>query len=290
MDKKRKLKPQVKIVLIVLAVFLGFILLENILGGISSLIKNAKSKIEYNEKYEVNQDDPIYQKEQQMQTFVNEIMVKLSEGKYEEVYQKVDPDYIEALNLDTVEKFKNNIDKYLGKIPQDTKLMEYNKNGDKYICQFSVTRDEEIELIQIILKPRVNNDFYIIIDKIENIEKYNNQFKFTNSQFEYDVKYRYVRGNEEVLVMAAQNKTSNNLVGSLLETTLVKSSHDECELKNTEELEKVEFPAGETVVFSLVFHNEKFKAYPNDSIKLKVNFDNGTNIDRTINMISADDY
>ena len=290
MDKKRKLKPQVKIVLIVLAVFLVFILLENILGGISSLIKNAKSKIEYNEKYEVNQDDPIYQKEQQMQTFVNEIMVKLSEGKYEEVYQKADPDYIEALNLDTVEKFKNNIEKYLGKIPQDTKLMEYNKNGDKYICQFSVTRDEEIELIQIILKPRVNDDFYIIIDKIENIEKYNNQFKFTNSQFEYDVKYRYTRGNEEVLVMVAKNKTSNNLVGSMLGTTLVKLSHNECEIKNTEELERVEFPAGETVTFSLVFHNEKFKAYPNDSIKLKVNFDNGTNIDRTINMISADDY
>ena len=290
MNKKRKLKPQVKVILIALAIFLAFILLENIISGLGFLIKNAKSRIEYDEKYEVNQENPEYQKEQQMQDFVNEVMLKLSEGKYEEVYQMTDPDYIEVLNLNSVEKYKAVVDGYLGTIPENVKLMECNKNGDRYVCEFSMEKGEEIEFSQILLRPRVNDTYYIIIDKLNNIEKYNQQFRFSNSQFEFDVKYKVRKDKEEVLVIEAQNKTSNNLVGSLIETTLVKSSSDECNVKNIEELENIEFPAGETIRFSLVFKDDKFISYPDEALKLKVNFDNGTDIDRRINMVPVDDY
>ena len=106
MSNRRKLKPQVKVVLITLAVILGFIILENLIGAISSLIKNAKVQSEYNKKEEILQQTPEYKKGEEINEFVNEIVGYLSAGNYEEVYNQTDPDYLNALNIDSPEKLK----------------------------------------------------------------------------------------------------------------------------------------------------------------------------------------
>lgn len=290
MSNRRKLKPQVKIILIVLGVILAFIILENLIGAIGYFIKNTKTQIEYNKKEEAQQQTQKYKTGEKITDFVNEIIVYLTEEKYDLVYNLTEPAYLEALNIDSKEKLKDIIINHFGGIPKNATMVNYSKIDGRYVCEISIEKEDAIERVNIIATPNGVDNYYIIIDDVKSIEEYDKKYKFINSQFEFDVKYIVKKADEEILVIEAQNKTSKNLVGSVVATALEKSNHAECLPKNTDELQKIEFPAGTPVKFSLVFPNDKYAAYPDESLKLKVQFDNGTNIDRVINMVPVEDY
>lgn len=290
MNNRRKLKPQVKVALIILGVFFGFIILENLIGGVGHLIKSAKNQIEYNKNEEIYEQTPEYQKGEKISEFVTEILTCITNGNFEEVYRLTDPDYIEALDIDSVDKLKTIVENHFGAIPKNISLMDYYKNNGRYICEVSIEKDDGIENVDVLVTDRGGDNYYIIIDNVKSIEKYDKQFRFNDSEFEFDIKYKVKRPAEEILILEAHNKTSNNLVGSLTSTVLVKSSRAECTLKDSEALEKVEFPAGETVKIMLVFPNGKYEAYPDEALRLKVDFDNSTKIHKTINMVPKDAY
>ena len=290
MNNRRKLKPQVKAILIVLGVILACIILENLIGGIGSFIKNTKSQIEYEKKEEAQQETQKYKKGEKITEFVNEIIGYLTEEKYDLVYKLTDPDYLTALNIDSEEKLKNIIISHFDGIPKNAKMVNYSKVNGRYVCEISIEKEDSIERVEILVTPNGVDNYYIIIDDVRSIEEYDKKYKFTNSEYEFDIKYIVKTADEEILVIKAQNKTSKNLVGSLVSTALEKSNHAECLPKNIEEIQKIEFPAGAAVQFSLVFPNDKHSAYPDESLNLNVQFDNGKNIDRIINMVPIEDY
>lgn len=290
MNNRRKLKPQVKAILIVLGVILACIILENLIGGIGSFIKNTKSQIEYEKKEEAQQETQKYKKGEKITEFVNEIIGYLTEEKYDLVYKLTDPDYLTALNIDSEEKLKNIIISHFDGIPKNAKMVNYSKVNGRYVCEISIEKEDSIERVEILVAPNGVDNYYIIIDDVRSIEEYDKKYKFTNSEYEFDIKYIVKTADEEILVIKAQNKTSKNLVGSLVSTVLEKSNHAECLPKNIEEIQKIEFPAGALVQFSLVFPNDKYSAYPDESLNLNVQFDNGKNINRIINMVPIEDY
>ena len=290
MNNRRKLKPQVKVLLIVLGVFLGLVILENLIGGISSFVKNTKTQIEYNKKEEAQQQTQKHKTGEKLTDFVNEIIVYLSEEKYDLVYNKTDPDYIEALNIDSVEKMKAIIVEHFNGIPKNAEVVNYSKIDGRYVCEVSIEKEDSIERVELIVTPNGAGNYYIIIDDVRSIEKYNKKYKFINSEFEFDVKYIVQKADEEILVAEAKNKTSKNLIGSVAATSLEKTNHVECMPNNVEELQQIEFPSNTPVKFLLTFQNDKYAAYPDESLNLKVQFDNGTKIDRTINMVPVEDY
>ena len=149
MNNRRKLKPQVKVLLIVLGVFLGLVILENLIGGISSFVKNTKTQIEYNKKEEAQQQTQKYKTGEKLTDFVNEIIVYLSEEKYDLVYNKTDPDYIEALNIDSVEKMKAIIVEHFNGIPKNAEVVNYSKIDGRYVCEVSIEKEDSIERVEL---------------------------------------------------------------------------------------------------------------------------------------------
>lgn len=290
MSNKRKLKPQVKVVLIILGVIVGLIIIENVIGGISTLIKNAKAQIEYNKKQELYEQTPAYEEEQKISEFLNQMVTYLSNKNYEELFKLVDPEYKESLNITTVDEFKVIVEDYIGKDVLNVKLMDYYLYNDRYVCEVSVEQEGITDVTDILVTPKGDDNFYIVLDEVQKIEKFDNQYRIFNEDLTYNIKYKIKKAKAETFVIEATNNTANAMIGSFAESILAKSGYFYCSVKNSDTVRKVELPAGETVTFSLTFNDEKYDAFSDESIDIILKLENGTKITKTITLVLPDDY
>ncbi len=290
MNNKRKLKPQVKVILIILGVILGLIIIENIISGISIFIRNKRAQAEYNRKQEIYQQSDTYKEEQKISEFLNQMVTYLSEKNYEELFKLVDPEYKDSLNIATVDEFKMIVEDYLGKDVKNVKLNEYYLFNDRYVCEVFVEKEDLTDLADILVTPKGNDDFYIILDEVQSLKKFDNTYRIYNEDLTYNVKYIIKKADAKTLVIEATNNTSNNMVGSFANTILVKSGSISCGVKNTDEVRKVELPAGQTVTVSLTFNDEKYSIYNDESININLLLENGETISKIISLITPDDY
>lgn len=287
---KRKLKPQVKVILIILGSILALILLENIIIGINTLLRNFSAQREYNKQQELYEQTPEYKQEKYIAESVEKTINYIKEENYEELFKLIDPEYKEVFAIDSVEKFKEIVKDYIGEQPKDVTLLDYGMQNGRYVCSIAIQKEGVLENTEILVTPLSNGEFNVVLDNVRSIKRINNEIYTLDKEIEYNLKYIVEKNDERFLIFDVKNKTSKNIVGSYENTILRKTDRRNYELKNVEELQKIELPSNETVRISFVFDNTNSYAFPDDMINMNFRTENGNEINRTINLISSRDY
>ena len=85
--ERKKLKPQVKVVLVILGIILFFILLENGINALGEYAENRKYQKEYEQKQEAYEKTPEYHEEQYVAGCVEQTVDLINVYDYEELYR-----------------------------------------------------------------------------------------------------------------------------------------------------------------------------------------------------------
>lgn len=287
---KRELKPQVKVILIILGVILALIVLENFIKLINSGWKSFMAEREYNKQQEMYEQTPIYEEEKYVADSVEKTIKYINEEKYEELFALLDPEYKEVFAIDSVEKFKEIIKEYIGDSPKDVTLLDYGMQNGRYICSVAIQKEGVLENKQILVTPLVEDEFYIVLDNVRTIEKFDNVIYTLDPEVEYNLKYTVVKDNERILVFDVKNKTKNNMVGSYESTLLQKTDRVKYPLQNVDELKNIELPANQVVRLSFAFDNKDSYIYPDEVIFLNLLLNNGTQINKQVMLEVPDEY
>ena len=287
---KRKLKPQVKVILIILGIILALILLENIIIGVHSIMKNYKAQKEYEKQQELYEQTPTYKEEKYVAESVEETMKLIKEANFEKLFALLDPEYKEVFSVDSVEKFEEIVKRYIGDQPKDVTLLDYGMQNGRYICNIAIQKEGVLENKEVLVTPLANGEFNVFLDNVRTIEKIDNDIYTIDNEIEYNLKYKVTKADERILIFDVKNKTKNNIVGSYGKTILRKTNRIEYGLKNVEELQNVELPSNKEERIAFVFDNVDSYAYPDDIIYMNFKTENGTEINKTINLISPKEY
>ena len=287
---KRELKPQVKVILIILGVILALIVLENFIKLINSGWKSFMAEREYNKQQEMYEQTPIYEEEKYVADSVEKTIKYINEENYEELFALLDPEYKEVFAIDSVEKFKEIIKEYIGDSPKDVTLLDYGMQNGRYICSVAIQKEGVLENKQILVTPLVEDEFYIVLDNVRTIEKFDNVIYTLDPEVEYNLKYTVVKDNERILVFDVKNKTKNNMVGSYESTLLQKTDRVKYPLQNVDELKNIELPANQVVRLSFAFDNKDSYIYPDEVIFLNLLLNNGTQINKQVMLEVPDEY
>lgn len=287
---KRELKPQVKVILIILGVILALIVLENFIKLINSGWKSFMAEREYNKQQEMYEQTPVYEEEKYVADSVEKTIKYINEENYEELFTLLDPEYKEVFAIDSVEKFKEIIKEYIGDSPKDVTLLDYGMQNGRYICSVAIQKEGVLENKQILVTPLVEDEFYIVLDNVRTIEKFDNVIYTLDPEVEYNLKYTVVKDNERILVFDVKNKTKNNMVGSYESTLLQKTDRVKYPLQNVDELKNIELPANQVVRLSFAFDNKDSYIYPDEVIFLNLLLNNGTQINKQVMLKVPDEY
>lgn len=287
---KRELKPQVKVILIILGVILALIVLENFIKLINSGWKSFMAEREYNKQQEMYEQTPVYEEEKYVADSVEKTIKYINEENYEELFALLDPEYKEVFAIDSVEKFKEIIKEYIGDSPKDVTLLDYGMQNGRYICSVAIQKEGVLENKQILVTPLVEDEFYIVLDNVRTIEKFDNVIYTLDPEVEYNLKYTVVKDNERILVFDVKNKTKNNMVGSYESTLLQKTDRVKYPLQNVDELKNIELPANQVVRLSFAFDNKDSYIYPDEVIFLNLLLNNGTQINKKVMLEVPDEY
>lgn len=287
---KRKLKPQVKIILIILGSILALILLENIISGINTVLRNYSAQKEYEKHQELYEQTPIYKEEKYVAESVEQTINYIKEENYSKLFELLDPEYKEVFQIDSLEKFMEILKNYIGEQPKGVTLLDYGMQKGRYICNIAVQKEDAIENKEILITPLVNGEFKIVLDDVRKIEKMENEIYTVDKEIEYNLKYKVEKGNERILIFDVKNKTKNNMVGSYEKTTLQKTNRINYSIENIEELQRIELPSNEEVRIQFIFNNKDSYIHPDETIYMNFETENGKEINRTINLISPKDY
>ncbi|MBQ8298949.1 MAG: hypothetical protein IJX99_03650 [Clostridia bacterium] len=285
----RELKPQVKILLIIILIILGAIVIENVINLFFNVTEEIKTKHEIKKEQEIYMSTPEYAEEQKIEACVKTAIEYLSSGDYEALYNVIDPDYKEYMQIDSVDKFKEVLATYMNGA-DSVKLLDYGKQNDRYLCDVIFTSGDNVFSKRLLVKQLENEEFYIILDDIYNIEKFNGRFRVFDDTIDYNLVYRVNRGSTNTYVMDVTNYTNKDMVGSYKNTYLMKTDRKTYEPQNKEELENITIPAGGTVRVYFTISNGSVNSYtfPDDMLYLNFDFADGTR--RSDNMILQWEY
>lgn len=279
---KRRLKPQVKAGLIIIVIIAFFILLENGINLTRDFIKNLKAQAEYEQKQQAMQSTEKYKETVYIEDCIQETLKILNSGDYEALYNHLDPEYMAAFSIDSVDKLKQIVDKYLGENPDNISLVKHTKQYGRYICEIAVYKSDNIQKQKILVTP-LEDGFYVILDEVETIEKFNGRFKIAHPKIDYTLVYRIVKGKERILVVEAKNKTDKDLKGSF-NAVLQQTNRVEFQSMNIDELKDVVIPAGESVQIHFAYNNEDHRMILDDNLKINFVLSDGTELQSVMDL------
>lgn len=263
-----------KVVLVIMLIILGAIVIENLINLLVNVTEEVKTKHEIEEEQEIYMTTPEYAEEQKIEVCVKKAIDYLNSGDYESLYNVIDPDYKEYMQLDSVDKFKELLATYT-EGADSVKLLDYGMQNGRYICEVEFTSGANIVNKRLLVKPLDNEeDFYIILDDdIYSIEKFTGRFRVFDSKIDYNLVYRVRRDTTKTYVMDIKNYTNKDMIGSYKDTYLMKTDRGICYIQNKEELENITIPAGETIRLNFVIDNTSTKSYTFPDDILYINFD-----------------
>ena len=280
---KRRLKPQVKAGLIIVMTIAFFILIENGINLTRDFVKNLKAQAEYEQKQQAMQNTEKYKETVFIEESIEETLKMLNSSDYEALYEHLDPEYKVAFNIDSPEKVKEIVNGYLGEKPDNITLIKHSKQHGRYICEIAVYKSDKIQKQKILVTP-LEEGFYIILDEVKSIEKFNGRFKITHPQVDYFLVYRIIKGEDRILVVEAINKTNKTLTGTF-NAILQQTSRVEFQPINKEELgNNVTIPAGESVRINFVYNNEDHRMLLDDNLKINFALSDGTTLESVMDM------
>ena len=279
---KRKLKPQVKAGLIIIIVIAFFIFLENGINLTKDFIKNLKAQAEYEQKQQAMQNTEKYKETVYIEDCIQETLKILNSGDYEALYNHLDPEYKAAFSIDSVDELKQIVAKYLGSNFTNISLINHTKQHGRYICEIAIPNSDNIQKQKILVTP-LEEGFYIILDEVETIEKFNGRFRITHPQVDYTLIYRIVKGNQRILVVDAKNKTNKDLTGAF-DVVLQQTNRVEFQTMNTDELKNVTIPAGESTQIHFIYNNEDHRMLVDDNLKINFILSDGTELESVMDL------
>lgn len=280
---KRRLKPQVKAGLIIVMTIAFFILIENGINLTRDFVKNLKAQAEYEQKQQAMQNTEKYKETVFIEESIEETLKMLNSSDYEALYEHLDPEYKVAFNIDSPDKVKEIVNGYLGEKPDNITLIKHSKQHGRYICEIAVYKSDKIQKQKILVTP-LEEGFYIILDEVKSIEKFNGRFKITHPQVDYFLVYRIIKGEDRILVVEARNKTNKTLTGTF-NAILQQTSRVEFQPINKEELgNNVTIPAGESVRINFVYNNEDHRMLLDDNLKINFALSDGTTLESVMDM------
>lgn len=280
---KRRLKPQVKAGLIIVMTIAFFILIENGINLTRDFVKNLKAQAEYEQKQQAMQNTEKYKETVFIEESIEETLKMLNSSDYEALYEHLDPEYKVAFNIESPDKVKEIVNGYLGEKPDNITLIKHSKQHGRYICEIAVYKSDKIQKQKILVTP-LEEGFYVILDEVKSIEKFNGRFKITHPQVDYFLVYRIIKGEDRILVVEARNKTNKTLTGTF-NAILQQTSRVEFQPINKEELgNKVTIPAGESVRINFVYNNEDHRMLLDDNLKINFALSDGTTLESVMDM------
>lgn len=282
--KTNELKPQVKVLLIILIVILFFILLENGINALGKYIEDKKYQTEYIERQEAYKETPQYKEEQYVAGCVKKTIELINAKKYEELYNRIDPTYKEIFSIDSVEKFKEISQNHIGENIDNVTLKDHYINNSRYICEVSIAREDSITTGKFVVTPIDEENFYVILDDVEWIEKAPQGYSVASPKVSYIYKYKVHKSNQMLLVIETTNRTNQDLKGSLATSMLQRTNRVQYELLNKEELSNITIPAGETINLIMAFSDTNSSSYHDDNLKLDFTTADGTIISNTMDL------
>jgi hypothetical protein len=162
-------------------------------------------------------------------------------------------------------------------------LIKHSKQHGRYICEIAVYKSDKIQKQKILVTP-LEEGFYVILDEVKSIEKFNGRFKITHPQVDYFLVYRIIKGEDRILVVEARNKTNKTLTGTF-NAILQQTSRVEFQPINKEELgNNVTIPAGESVRINFVYNNEDHRMLLDDNLKINFALSDGTTLESVMDM------
>ena len=280
---KRRLKPQVKAGLIIIGIIAVFILLENGINLASDLIKNIKAQNEYNYKQEQLKNTEKYKQEVYISECIEQTLEYIKTENYDELFNHLDPEYKAAFGIDSVEKMKAILDEYIGENADTISLVKHTMQNGRYICEIAIYKSNNIQKQKILVTP-LEDEFYVVLDEVDTIEKFEGRFGVTHPQIDYTLIYKIVKGKERILVVEAKNKTQKTLSGSF-DAVLQQTNRFEFQLLNPDEVKDITIPAGESVRINFKYDNEHHKMLLDDNLAITFVLSDGSELNSKMDLL-----
>ena len=285
----RKLKPQVKVVLVIILLILVAIVAENLIKLLVNVTEEVKTKHELKKEQEIYMSTPEYAEEKYVEACVKKTIEYLNSGDYESLYNVIDPDYKEYMQIDSIDEFKNLLATYI-EGADSVNLLDYGMQNNRYICEIVLVSGANTINKRILVKPLENEEFYVVLDDIYSIEKFNGRFRVFDDKIDYNLVYRVNRGTTKTYVMDIKNYTNKDMVGSYKKTYLMKTNRKTCTVQNVEELENVTIPAGGTIRLNFIIENVSTNSYTFPDDMLYLNFESVDGTRKSDSMILQWEY
>ncbi|MBQ9280545.1 MAG: hypothetical protein IJ215_05860 [Clostridia bacterium] len=275
MDKKKMMKY----ILIVLLVILVLIILEVMLRGLASVSEDIKTRSQIRKEEKEYQQTEEYQTESYLETSIQSTIEMIKAGDYESIYSFLEPTYKDFMEFDTVEKFKDYMNDYIG-TPISATLLSHQIYQDKYICNVSITTESKTEAYTVLVKPLEGDNFYIIFDNILSIQNVLDQYFAFNQYVECNLRYRLVGPSGISYVVDIKNTSGATLDGSFANTTLTKS--DFFEYQPVNDVSSITIAPGETARVRFDINETASRRYEELYLDIDYEGKNGDQFDITL--------
>lgn len=282
--ERKKLKPQVKVVLVILGIILFFILLENGINALGEYAENRKYQKEYEQKQEAYEKTPEYHEEQYVAGCVEQTVDLINVYDYEELYNRLDPEYKAIFDIDSEEKFKEIAKEYFGEDIDKVSLTDHHIEENRFVCEVSVYKGDTMKKNEIIVTPIDEENYYVILDDVKSIEKMPLGYNIGNTSVGYSLTHKVHKNNEMIYVFEITNRTDKPITGSLVDSKLQRTNRLQYELLNKDELENITIPANGTTKVLMSYSDKSSVSYHDDNMELSLKMSDGTVKSNTLDL------
>lgn len=274
--KKRKLKPQVKAILIFLGIIIFLILLENGLNALGKYAETHKYQKEYEQKQEEYKETPKYKEEQYVAECVEKTIELINAKDYEKLYNLLDPTYKEIFEINSVEIFKEVLKERWGGVIDNVSLADHHLEANRYVCKISISEGDLITQRELVVTPVDGENYYVILDDIKYIEEMTEDYTIGNSSLAYKLTHKIHKNEQMIYVIEITNKTKSPIVGSLENSVLQRTNRIKYNLLNKDELVNVTIPADGVKRVLMAYTDKSSVQYYDDSLNIDFKMSDGT--------------
>lgn len=274
-------KKIIKIVVIIVVIIVLLICLENMIRGFITVTEEVKTEKELKKEQELYEQTPQFQKEQYIEKSVQRTIDYIKSGDYEALYARVDPEYKDFMNFQTIEDFKKHIDAYLEN-PISVELVDYYKMYNKYVCTISAETSYGKKTHKVLVEDGSVGEFYVIFDYIDSIQtRTAKRYSKTINDVEFRIIHEVVYPDYKVYAVDITNNSDKTIEGTMAGSSIKKSDFTTHYFMNEDEL-NVSIPKGEKVRVNMKMDFGSSAPYGDVEVKLLIKDESGKSIGATL--------
>lgn len=278
--KKRQIDGKFKIIIGIILIIVIAVLGENSIRFISKFSSEMKIKKQNDiiEKEYMKTDK--YKVEKKIEEEIQQLITYYNEEKYNEIYDKMIPEYLEYRGVTSLEEFISIIKDFMMDVKEVNGLncIQYS---DSYICTVVFDSEHSSRRVEMLAKPS-GDSYKFMLENLQSLKEY--KLDSVEGDFKCTLNYKAKKSNEVSYIVTIVNDTDKDWVGTFEDTTLCNFKNIQFKPENKDELKNITVPANGSVRLRFYYVIRTNLSSPDDeeSLVITLNCENEEILKSTI--------